>query len=199
MQMRLRVALGAVVTRHLLALDYTRRIGAGADGAGPTVLGVAVGVRTAAEAVTLHDALEAAPLRRAGDFHLLARRENLNGDFIAQSVRRNALPVLGQLRVVETEAAENFRGNGETGLGRVTDDRLVGATAAWSTLAFLGFAGVTLLTEPKLDRVEADVVLFQNLDHRVTSCLHDGARNLLSLFIEDLGHAQLPADDPDHL
>ena len=59
----LRVALGAVVSGHLLALDDARRIGAGSDGARTTVLRVAVRVRTAADAVALHDALEAATLR----------------------------------------------------------------------------------------------------------------------------------------
>src|SRR3954466_10149280 len=97
------------MTRHLLALDDTRRIGARADGAGTTVLGVAVGVRTTAEAVALHHALEPAAFRRAGYLYLLARREDLDRDLVAKIVGRNLLAVFLQLRVVETEAAEHFR------------------------------------------------------------------------------------------
>src|SRR4051794_5875409 len=192
--MRLGVALGAVVTRHLLALDDTRRIGAGADGAGTTVLGIAVGVRTAAESIALDDALESAALGSARDLHLLAGSEDLDSHLVAKVVGRDVLLVLRKLRVIETEAAEDFRRDGEAGLCRVSDDRLVGATAARSALALLGFAGVTLLAEAKLDRIEPNVVLLQNLDHRVGSGLHYGARDLLSLFIEYLGHAQFPAD-----
>ena len=80
----------------------------------------------------------------------------------------------------------------------MTDDRLVGATAARRPLALLRLASVTLLTKAELDGVEANLVLLQNFDHRVGSCLHDGARNLLSLFIEDLGHPQLSTDNADH-
>ena len=69
-EVRLRVTRVAVVARHLLALDDARRIGARSDGARTAVLRVAVRVRTAADAVALHDALEATTLRRAGDLHL---------------------------------------------------------------------------------------------------------------------------------
>src|SRR5947209_8040371 len=65
----LRVALVAIVARHGLALDDARRIGAGSDGAGTTVLRVAVRVRTTARLVALDDALEPAALRRARDLH----------------------------------------------------------------------------------------------------------------------------------
>src|SRR3982751_3296880 len=152
--MSLGVTRRAVVTRHLLALDDTRRIGAGADGAGTTVLGVTVSVGTAAESIALDDALEAAALGGAGDFNLLAGCEDLDRHLVAKVVGRDVLLVLRKLRVIETEAAEDFRREGEAGLCRVSDDRLVGATAAWSPLALLGFAGVSLLAEAKLDRIE---------------------------------------------
>src|SRR5213075_2373595 len=71
-QVRLRVARVAVMSWHLLALDDARWIGAGSDRAGPAVLRVAMRVRTAVDAVALHDALEAAALTGAGDFHLVA-------------------------------------------------------------------------------------------------------------------------------
>src|SRR5690606_14954301 len=54
----LRVALGAMVPRHLLALDDARRIRAGPDRAGLAVARVAVRGRTTAEAVPVHHALE---------------------------------------------------------------------------------------------------------------------------------------------
>src|SRR5215470_19460674 len=70
-KVRLRVALVAVVARHALALDDARRIRAGSDRAGTTVLRVAVRVRTTARLVALHDALEPTALRRARDFDRL--------------------------------------------------------------------------------------------------------------------------------
>src|SRR6266550_177892 len=123
-EMSLRVTLGAIVTRHPLALDDTRRIGAGAHGAGTTVLGVAVGVGTTVESVALDDALEPATLRSAGHLHLFAGGEDLDRDFVAEVVGRDLLPVFLELRVVETEAAEDFGSDGETSLRRMTDDRL---------------------------------------------------------------------------
>src|ERR687889_258225 len=63
-KVRLRVARVAILARHRLALDDARRIGTRPDGAGPAVLRVAVRVRTTTSLVALHDALEAAPLRR---------------------------------------------------------------------------------------------------------------------------------------
>src|SRR5258705_5898536 len=151
-KMCLRMALSTIMPGHLLSLDDTRRIGAGADGAGTTVLGVAVGVGTAVESIALHDALESATLGSAGDLDLIARRENLDRDLVAKVVGGDFLPILLELRVVETEAAENLWGDRESSLGGVTDDSLVRTTAARRPLALLGVAGVTLLAEAKLDR-----------------------------------------------
>src|SRR5690606_6709703 len=127
-EVRLGVPLGAVVTGHLLALDHARRVGAGSDGAGPTVLGVAVGVRTSAEAPALDHALEAAALGRAGHLDLLAGREDLDRDAVADGVRRD-LRVLAR-SVVQPEVAQHARRRLEPGLGRVPDLRLVGAAPA---------------------------------------------------------------------
>ena len=101
------MTLVAVLTGHLLALDHARRIRARSDGTGTTVLRVAVRVRTAMEAIALHDALEAATLRGAGDLDHLARREDADVDDFAHLVRRD-FRVLAR-RVVETEAAEHGR------------------------------------------------------------------------------------------
>src|SRR6266496_306988 len=197
-KVRLRVALGAVVTWHSLALDDTRRIGAGANGAGTTVLGVAVRVGTAVESVALHDALKATTFGRACHLDLLARSEDFDRHLVAKIVSRDVFLVLGQLRVVKTKAAQNQRCDAQTSLRRVTDYSFVRATAAWRALAFLRLARVPLLAEAELDRIEPDLILLQDFGHRVRSRLHNGARDLLSLLIEDLGHPQLPTNNADH-
>src|SRR3954470_10219115 len=193
--MSLRVPRSAVMPGHLLSLDDTRRIGAGSDGAGTPVLGVAVCVRTTAESVALDDALESAALRGAGDLDLLAGSEYLDGDLVAKVVGRNRFLVLFQLCVVETEAAKNRRRDFDASFLGMSDDGLVRATTTRSPLTFLRVARVALLAVAELDGVESDIVLLQNLDHRVRSCLDHGARDLLPFFIEDLGHTQLLADD----
>src|SRR5213076_2908110 len=145
--------------------------------------------------VALYNTLKAAAFGRAGHLDLFARSENLDRHLVAKIVSRNFLPVLRKLRVVETKAAQNQRCDAQAGFRRMTDDRLVGATAAWRALAFLRLARVPLLAEAELDRIEPDLILLQDFGHRVRSRLHNGARDLLSLFIEDLGHAQLPANN----
>src|SRR5688500_13796759 len=88
-EVRLRVPRSAVVPRHLLALDDARRVRAGSDRARTPMLRVAVRVRAAAEAVALHYALEAAPLRRPRHLHLVARGEDVHVDDVADLVRRH--------------------------------------------------------------------------------------------------------------
>src|SRR5687768_7188415 len=75
-EVSLRVAVIAVVTGHLLALDHTRRIGAWSDRSRTAVLGVSMRVRSAVKAVALHDALEPAALRCASDLDLVAGGED---------------------------------------------------------------------------------------------------------------------------
>src|SRR5688500_9925401 len=146
--MRLGVPLGAVVARHLLALDDTRRIGAWSDRARSAVLRVAVGVRTAAEAPARHDALEAAPLRRPSHLHLGARREDPDVHDIADLVRRDLGILAG--RVIETNAADNLRGGREAGLGGVSARCLVGPAASWRPLLRARLATETLLAVAEL-------------------------------------------------
>src|SRR5215216_5058098 len=124
-EMGLRVTRRTVVAGHLLALDDSRRIGAGSDRPGTTVLRVAVRVRTAANAVALDDALKAAALRRAGDFHRVTNREDIDLDRVADAVRRDL--GLGVARLIETDAAQNTRHHLETSLLRVADGRQRGA------------------------------------------------------------------------
>src|ERR1051325_1832903 len=80
------VACGAVVTRHALALDDARGIGARSDRARLPMLGVAVGVGTTADAVALHDALKAVSLAGAGDLHQLALLEHVDLHQVADVV-----------------------------------------------------------------------------------------------------------------
>src|SRR5688500_19483724 len=91
------------------------------------MLRVAVGVRTAAEAPALHDALEAASLRRPRDLDLIARREDPDVDDVADLVRRD-LRLLPR-RIVEADAADHLRRGRQAGLRGVTDSGLVRATA----------------------------------------------------------------------
>jgi hypothetical protein len=70
-QVHLRVPLGAVVARHLLALDDARGVGARVEmepGLRCFVLPCVLGPPP--KPVALHHALEAAALRRAGDLHI---------------------------------------------------------------------------------------------------------------------------------
>src|SRR3954463_5002089 len=135
---------------HLLALDDARRIRAGPDGAGTAMLRVAVRVRTAMEAPALHDALEAAALARARDLHDLARREDADGDRIADVVRRNLR--LRVARLVETEAAQNGRRRIEPRLLRVTHRRLVRSASTRRALVLLRLARHALLPVSELHR-----------------------------------------------
>src|SRR4051812_22306693 len=75
------MALGAHVTRHPLALDHARGVGARADRAGLPVAGIAVGRRTATEVVAMHHALEATTLGRAGHLDQLTRGEDIHLHF----------------------------------------------------------------------------------------------------------------------
>src|SRR5687768_5605317 len=173
--MSLGVSFSAVVSWHLLSLDDTRRIGAGSDRAGTTVLGVAVGVRSAAKAVALDDALEAAALGRSGDLDLLTGCKNLDGHLVTKVVGRNRFPVLLELGVVKAEAAEHLGRNRQPRFRGVANDCLVGATAFRRLLALLVLTGVLLLAIAELDGVETDFVLGQNFHYRVGRCLNDGA------------------------
>src|SRR6266545_6413932 len=88
---QLGVAGGALVTRHLLALDDARRIGAWADRAGLPVPRVAVTRRPAAEAVAVDYALKAAALGGAADLHQLAGGEDVHLDL--RALRGRLAPV----------------------------------------------------------------------------------------------------------
>src|SRR4029079_7926576 len=194
-QADLGVPLRAVVTRHLLALDDAGRIRAGSDRAGATMLRVAVRVRPAAEAPALHHALEAATLRRAGDLHLLARREDRDVDLVADGVRRDLR--LGVARLVEPNAADRARRGLEPRLLGVADLRARGTTPLRRLLlALRARAARALLTRAELQGLQR--ARAGDGEHRVGLRLDHRARHLLSRCVEHLGHAQLLADDADH-
>src|SRR5262245_50561148 len=64
------------VARHPFALDDSRRIGARADGARLAVTRVTMGSGAASGAITVHQALEPAAFRLAGDFDHLSGCED---------------------------------------------------------------------------------------------------------------------------
>src|SRR5829696_342994 len=193
-QADLGVPLGAVVTRHLLALDDARRIRAGSDRARAAVLRVAVRVRSTAEAPALHHALEAATLGRAGDLHLLARREDRDVDPVADGVRRDFH--LRVARLVESDAANRAWRGIEPRLPGVAELRVRRAISLGRLLALGVRAARALRARAELQRLEPARV--RDREHRVGLRLDHGARDLLPRFVEQLGHAQLLADDADH-
>src|SRR5690606_24439784 len=82
----LRVTLVAIMAGHLLSLDYTRGVRTRSDRTRLAMLRAAVRTAAAGETVTLHDALEAATLRRTGHLHPLAQLEDPDGDRVAHGV-----------------------------------------------------------------------------------------------------------------
>src|SRR6476620_2108766 len=87
-KMRLCVTVVAVMARHLLSFDNARWISSWSNRSRPAVLSVSVSVRSAAKSVSLHYALKSASLRGSGDFHLITRSKNSDGDSVAEIVRR---------------------------------------------------------------------------------------------------------------
>src|SRR5262249_48103805 len=143
-------ALVAEVTRHTLALDDARRVGARSDGAGTTVLRVAVRVGTAAGLVALDDALEAAALRRAGDLDRVADGEHVDLHEVADVVRRDL--DLRVARLVEPNAAQHRGRIVEARLLPVPDFRQVRAATLRRALALRRVAAQALLAEAELER-----------------------------------------------
>src|ERR671930_1594852 len=70
----------AHVPGHPLTLDDARRVGTRRDRSRLAMPRVAVRLGTAAEMMTMHDALEAATLRHTADLHPIAFGENGDGD-----------------------------------------------------------------------------------------------------------------------
>ena len=71
-------------------------------------------------------------------------------------------------------------------------------TTARSALTLLVLASGALLAISELDRGETGGFSCLNEGDGVGSCFDDRAGNLLSLLVEDLGHAQLFSNDSDH-
>src|SRR5688500_5719744 len=161
------------------------------------MLGVAVRVRSAAEVVALDYALEAAALARARDLDLIARREQRDGDRVADVVRRD-LGVLA-LRVVDAEGAQHPRRRLQIRLRCVTDRGLRGAASARRALTALRLARELLLAEAELDGSESGLLLRGDLDYRVRRGFDDGHGHLLPLLVEDVRHADFATDDSNHI
>src|SRR5436190_1688496 len=106
----------AHVAGHPLSFDNPRRVGARRDRTRLAVTRIAVRFGTAMEVMAVYDALEAAALRDAADFHAIAFREDGNG---------HSTPRRGRL-ARDVEAADDARRRLDTGLPRVTRERLGG-------------------------------------------------------------------------
>jgi hypothetical protein len=156
-----------------------------------------VRVRTAAGLVPLHDALEATALRRTGDFHLIADREHSDVHHVANVVRRN-LRVLA-LRVIETERAQHLGCVVETCLLGVPELGPRRAATARRALALLRLARRALLAVPELHGSETRLVLVRDTEHGIGRGFNDGHGDLMPLVVEHLRHAQLLANDANHV
>src|SRR6185503_1104403 len=162
---QLGVALGAHVPRHPLALDDAGRIGAGADGARLAVARVAVGRRTAAEAVAVDDALEAAALGGTGDLDPLAGGEDVDLDL---GTRRRRL-------AAEAEDPKHLR--------RRVEPRLLG-------VAQLRLGGPLRAARPEAELHSA----VAHLHHAAGARLDHRHRHRGAVFREHPGHPELAAD-----
>jgi len=100
--------------------------------------------------------------------------------------------------VIEPEGAQRPRHGVQPGLRGVTGLRLRGAAALRRPLALLGGTTNPLGAVAQFDRRVSRLgsLAGNDLHHRVGRRLNHGARDLVSLVIEYLGHAQLLADDP---
>src|SRR5579859_2718641 len=198
-EMRLRVVLGAEVAGHALALDDARGIGARANRARTTMLGVTVRVRTAAGLVPLHDALEAAAFAGARDLHRLADFEDVDAEGVAELERGDL--ELGVAFAVEAHAAHDAGRRVETRLLGVPDFRARGAAAAGDALV-LGIGGTRngprFTAHAQLHRGVARLRLVDDAEHAIRLGRDHRHRNLLPLVVEDLGHAQLSANQSTH-
>src|SRR5205085_2212629 len=102
---------------------------------------------------------------------------------VADVVGRNLR--LRVARLIEAHAADGPRHRLEARFLRVADFRLVGATAARRTLAFLVLAREPLLPDSELHRRVPVLRLVRYGKHSVRLGLDDRDRNLLSLLVED--------------
>src|SRR4030095_4010364 len=147
-------------------------------------------------AMALHDALEPAAFRRAGDLHLVAGREHGHVHDITALVPRDLRVLAG--RVVETERAQD--------LGRVPEPRLLGVpelgprrtATARLALTLLRLACGALLAIAELHGREARFLLVRDTEHGIGRRFNDRHRDLLPLVVEHLCHAQFLANDADH-
>src|SRR5579872_841872 len=193
-QMRLRVLLGAEMARHALALDDARRVRARADGARAAVFGVAVRVRTTAEAVALHDTLEAATLGRAGDLDLITRREDTHAHRITDFERRD---FDGLWPIIEAQRTQHGRRRFEACLRGVPDRGLGRATSTRRALVLLGRARDALRTHAQL-HLSNSGVRRRHLQDRIRGRFHHRAGDLQPVGGEYLRHADLLSDNADH-
>src|SRR6266550_2489013 len=160
---------GAHVPGHPLAFDDPRRVGTRGDRAGLAVPRVAVGLGTAGEVMAVHDALEAAALRDAADFHAITFGKDRHRD---RAAGRRCF-------ARDVEAADDPRRRLDAGLFRVTRECLGGV------LRFL--------------RAEAELhTAVEHGDHGARPRLDHRDRHMRAGRGEDARHSEFSSDQPVH-
>src|SRR6266850_2734093 len=157
-----------------MARPHARGIGRGADGAGRPVKHRAVRGVSAGPAEALDATLEALALGGPHDVHDLSRREQLGRHALADLV------ALQHLALLEPDLADHPHrrhvGLLEDPGGRLADVLLLGL-------------------EAQLQRVVAVALERPEAQDRAGSGLDDGDGDLVAVVPEDLGHADLAADE----
>ena len=133
----------------------------------------AVGVALDGRAVALDNALEAVALAGAGHVHVVAGGEDVGGEHVAHLI-------LGA--VLQGELLQNLLVLGEAGLFLVAD-------------LGLGKLALRNLLKPQLNGLVAILLGGLLLHHGAGAGLDQGDGHHPAGFIEDLGHADLFADD----
>src|SRR5262245_3818932 len=170
----------AHAARQALALHDARRIRRGADRAGLLAGGRTVRCVPGDELVALDDARESAALRHALHVHVLALLEDRD---------RQALPdLVGGLRVSAIIGAElaHVARRRQVALRELPEHR------ARETKFLVG-------AEAELDRGVAVLVRRAHLGHRARPGLNDRDGKDVALLVEQLGHADLLANESDHV
>jgi hypothetical protein len=162
---------------HPDALEHATGSCAGTDGARLAVVAVGtVGGADAVEAVTLHHTGEALALGRAGHVDLVAGGERVDGQLLADRVRRG----------VGGADLGHVAARGDPGLLELAGGRL-------------GDLATVDLAEPDLDGVVAVALGLADLGHDVRGRRDDGDRDDPVVVVPHLGHAELGAQQALHV
>src|SRR6266576_4170547 len=168
-QAQLREVARSHMARHPLAFDNARRVSTRRYGPRLAVPRVAVGLRSTAEVMAVHDPLEPTALGHARDLHPVALGEDRDG---------HRLPGLGRV-TGHGEAPAHPRRDFEPGFLHVPRQGLRGP---------LGLLG----PEAELDLGSA------HLHHGAWTRFDDGDGHMRAFRVEHAGHAELSSDQTSH-